>query len=100
MSKYLRTRREEGLDPGGAVRYASNKVGTALWVKSLVLIAGFLLLTFSSYQMNTDMGLMVAITISLALALHFLLLSTLLMKVDGKPEETPRPACGDERPAL
>ena len=82
LSKYLRARREHDLDPEGAVRYAFNTVGTAMWTTTLVLVAGFLVLTFSSYRMNSDMGWMSAITIGLALFMDFLLLPVLLMKVD------------------
>jgi hypothetical protein len=38
--------------------------------------------------MSSDMGLMTAITITLALALDFLFLPTLLMKVEEKTDET------------
>jgi len=84
LSKYLRARREHDLDRPGAVRYAFNTVGTAMWVTTLALVAGFLVLTFSHYRMSSDMGLMSAITIALALGMDFLLLPTLLMKVDKK----------------
>ncbi len=82
LSKYLRARREHDLDPAGAVRYSFNTVGTAMWVTTVVLVAGFLVLTFSGYKMNADMGWMSAITIGLALFMDFLLLPTLLMKMD------------------
>jgi len=84
LSKYLRARREHDLDRSDAVRYAFNTVGTAMWVTTLALVAGFLVLTFSHYRMNSDMGLMSTITIALALGMDFLLLPTLLMKVDKK----------------
>lgn len=84
ISKYLRARREHDLDRPEAVRYAFNTVGTAMWVTTLALVAGFLVLTFSHYRMSSDMGLMSAITISLALGMDFFLLPTLLMKVDKK----------------
>ncbi len=84
LSKYLRARREEGMRPDGAVRYAFSTVGSALWVTSVALVAGFLMLTLSGYRMTSDLGLMAAITISLALALDFLLLPTLLMKVESR----------------
>jgi predicted RND superfamily exporter protein len=82
LSKYLRARREHDLDPAGAVRYSFHTVGTAMWTTTIVLVAGFLELTFSSYRMNADMGWMSAITIALALFMDFLLLPALLMKVD------------------
>jgi len=82
LSKYLRARREYNMDPTNAVRYSFNTVGTAMWITTVALVAGFLVLTFSGYKMNADMGLMTAITITLALALDFLFLPTLLIKVE------------------
>jgi len=82
LSKYLRARREYDLGPAEAVRYSFNTVGTAMWVTTVVLVAGFLVLTFSGYRMNADMGWMSAITIGMALFMDFLLLPTLLMKVE------------------
>jgi predicted RND superfamily exporter protein len=88
MSKYLRARREHDMNPSAAVRYSFNTVGTALWITTLALVAGFSVLAFSGYRMSSDMGLMTAITITLALALDFLFLPTLLMKVEEKTDET------------
>ncbi|UCH08218.1 MAG: MMPL family transporter [Deltaproteobacteria bacterium] len=82
MSKYLRARREHPMSPPDAVRYSFNTVGTAMWVTTVTLVAGFLVLSFSGYKMNAQMALMSAITITLALGLDFFLLPTLLMKVD------------------
>jgi predicted RND superfamily exporter protein len=82
LSKYLRARREQGLDATDAVRYAFSTVGMALWVTSLVLIAGFMVLTQSAFKLNADMGLLTAITIGFALAADFLFLPPLLMKAD------------------
>jgi predicted RND superfamily exporter protein len=82
LSKYLRARRERGMDSTEAVRYAFSTVGMALWVTSLVLIAGFMVLSQSAFKLNSDMGLLTAITIGFALAADFLFLPPLLMKVD------------------
>ncbi len=87
MSKYLRGRREHNLSSPDAVRYAFDHVGTALWVTTLALTVGFLILSLSGFKLNSDMGMMTAITIVMALALDFLFLPTLLMKVDGAPDE-------------
>ena len=84
MSKYLRAYREQNLSPIEAVRYSFQTVGTAMWITTGALVAGFLVLSISGYKMNSDMGLMTAITITLALVLDFLLLPTLLMKLDKK----------------
>jgi len=84
LSKYMRARREEGLSSADAVRYAFHTVGTALWTTSMVLIAGFMVLTQSPFKLNSGMGLLTAITIGLALLADFLLLPTLLMTLDKK----------------
>ncbi|MEJ2692548.1 MAG: MMPL family transporter [Candidatus Thiodiazotropha sp.] len=84
LSKYLRARREKGLTPEDAVRYAFSTVGTALWVTSLVLVAGFAILTFSHFKLNASMGLLTAITLALALAADFLFLPPLLIAFGGK----------------
>ena len=82
MSKYLRARREHGMGPVEAVHYAFDTVGTAMWVTTLALVAGFLVLTFSGYNMSADMGVMAALTISLALALDFFSLPALLLSIE------------------
>ena len=61
--------------------------GRALLVTSVVLIAGFLVLTFSAFKLNSDMGLLTALVIALALLADFLLLPTLLMKIEEKSDE-------------
>ncbi len=82
LSKYLRARRERGLDPAGAVRYAYQTVGAALAATSFVLVAGFLVLAQSTFRMNWELGWLCAITIAFALAADFLFLPALLMKVE------------------
>jgi predicted RND superfamily exporter protein len=83
LSKYLRARRENNMTPSSAVQYSFNTVGTAMWITTVVLVAGFMVLSLSGYKMNSHMALMTAITITLALAMDFLFLPTLLMKVEG-----------------
>ncbi len=82
LSKYQRGRRDRNEDAEGAVRYAFSTVGTALWVTSAILIAGFGVLAFSTFRINGDMGLLTAIAIAAALVADFLLLPTLLLTVD------------------
>ncbi len=84
LAKYQRGRKELGFDAEGAVRFAFRSVGSALWTTSWVLVAGFLLLSFSSFEMNAGMGRLTAITIALALFVDFFLLPTLLVTVDGR----------------
>jgi predicted RND superfamily exporter protein len=87
MSKYLRHRREHNQDPAAAVRSSFDSVGTAMWVTTIALVAGFMVLTLSGYKMNSDLGWLSAITINLALAFDFLLLPALLLLVDRRTVE-------------
>lgn len=89
LSKYLRARREQGLDPEAAVRYAFSSVGMALWITSLVLMAGFMVLALSAFYLNAGMGMLTAIVIGLALVVDFLFLPPLLMKLDADIDEKP-----------
>ena len=82
LSKYLRARRQQGLSPHDAIRYAFSTVGNALVITSIVLAAGFLVLAQSHFQVNAIMGLLVAITIFVALAFDFLFLPPLLARID------------------
>jgi len=82
LSKYLRARREKGLDAEQAVSYAFNTVGIALWVTSVVLVLGFFVLGQSHFALNADLGAMAAITIAVALIMDFLFLPPLLMKLE------------------
>ncbi len=84
LSKYLRARREKGLSSQDAVVYAFSTVGRALVITSFVLVAGFLVLSLSSFELNAGMGLLTAIVIVFALMADFLLLPPLLMKFEEK----------------
>ncbi len=84
ISKYRRARIEKGMNGEDAVRYAFSTVGVALWITSVVLVSGFMVLSFSHFTMNADMGLMTAITIAVALFLDLLFLPPLLMSLDKK----------------
>lgn len=84
LSKYLRARREKGLDSHEAVKYAFQTVGMALTVTTIVLVLGFLVLGMSHYVMNSHMGILTAITLAAALIIDFLLLPPLLMLIEPK----------------
>jgi predicted RND superfamily exporter protein len=82
LSKYLRARRQRGDTPEDAIRYAFSTVGTALWVTTFILVAGFAVLALSSFQLNQQMGLLTAIAMVCALIADFLLLPPLLLALD------------------
>ncbi|EIW7479142.1 TPA: RND family transporter [Vibrio parahaemolyticus] len=91
LSKYQRARRE-GQTAEQAVRYAFHTVGRALWITTVVLVAGFSVLAMSSFRLNADMGQLSAIVIFIALVVDFLFLPTLLMLFDKKAYLQERPS--------
>ncbi len=86
LSKYIRARREKNLSSEDAVKYSFASVGKALWVTTMVLVAGFSVMASSSFKVNADMGLLTAITILIALIVDFLFLPPLLMLLKSKKD--------------
>jgi len=89
LSKYLRGRRERGLEAEAAVDYAFRMVGKALIVTSAVLVVGFAIMTRSAFALNSNMGWFTVITIIVALVADFLLLPAILLRLDQKNEPAP-----------
>jgi len=83
LSKYLHAKREKGMQADEAIRYAFSTVGRALWITSLVLIGGFLILSLSEFTFNSYTGALMAITIGCALIADLLFLPPLLMKIES-----------------
>jgi predicted RND superfamily exporter protein len=79
LAKYVRARREQGLDGEDSIRHAFRSVGPAIVVNTVILAVGFAVLTFSNFKVNADMGLLTSLAIVLALVLDFLLLPALLL---------------------
>ena len=92
LSKYRRARRELGCAPPDAVRVAFRTVGRALFTTSVVLVAGFIVVSLSSFELNAGMGKLTALVIALALLADFFLLPPLLMKVEGGSDRDAAPA--------
>ncbi len=90
LSKYQRARRELGCAPPDAVRVAFRTVGRALLTTSVVLVAGFVVVSLSSFELNSGMGRLTAMVIALALVADLFLLPPLLMRIDRS-----RGAAGD-----
>jgi predicted RND superfamily exporter protein len=89
LSKYLRARRERGMNTEDAIRYAFNTVGVALFITTVILTAGFMIIAQSTFLVNANMGLLTAITICIALFVDFLFLPPLLMLIDRDKSESP-----------
>ncbi len=87
LTKYQRARREHDYGVADAIRYAFDTVGVALIVNTIILVAGFLVLTSSTFKLNVDLGLLTAMAITFALVLDFLLLPALLL-IGRRKEDT------------
>jgi len=81
LTKYQEARLR-GEDPASAIRHAFYEVGTAMWVATVALVAGFLVLTLSHYRVSVEMGLICAMTFAIACWMDYLMLPGLLMTID------------------
>ena len=99
LSKYLRAKRQFGYSTAAAVRNAFTMVGAPILATSVILIAGFLVLTASDFQGNSSMAGLTAIAISLALLCDFFLLPALLMWLDKDSDEESEITQQTEKPS-
>jgi predicted RND superfamily exporter protein len=88
LSKYVRARDERNLSVEDSIRYAFHNVGMAIVVNTIILAAGFLVMTTSAFKMNVDLGLMTILSIIGALILDFLFLPALLLL--GRRKDQPQ----------
>ena len=56
--------------------------GYALWTTTVILVAGFGVLGFSDFKMNSDLGILTAVTLLNAIIMDFLLVPSILMFID------------------
>lgn len=82
ISKYLRAKREKGLDAKGAVSFAFDKVGTAIIATTAILCVGFFVLTQSSFLINSSLALITIIILLASILICFTLLPALLITLD------------------
>jgi len=84
MNKFLRAKSELGYDSKQAVIYAFETVGKALVTTTLVLLAGFTVLSTSSFALNSYMARITLIILFSALVIDFILLPSLLIITSKK----------------
>ena len=65
-----------------AIRYVFENAGTALLMTTVILVVGFSVLGFSSYKINSNLGILTSLTLLNAIIFDFLLLPTLMMFMD------------------
>ncbi len=87
MTKYLRGRKQ-GLLPSESVQSAFGTVGKALLVTTVVFALGFMVFGASGMANNRALGLLMGMTVIIALVADFLLLPPLLMVLDRTRETT------------
>lgn len=83
LTKYRRVR-NAGHSAADAVRATFAETGRALWTTTAILVAGFLVFASSGFEVSWTLGVLVAITLALALVADFLLLPPLLMTLDRR----------------
>ncbi len=91
MIKYLRAKRDQDRSAAEAIHYALANVGPAIVKTSVVLVAGFMVMSFSTFRMNWTMGIMSAATIAFALIVDVLLLPPILTLLDRKTKTNSEP---------
>ena len=82
LSKYLHAKRHRGANTEDAIRYAFRSVGRALWITTVALVCGFIIMSQSTYLPNAEMAVLTCITIITALLIDFLLLPPLLIFIN------------------
>ncbi len=89
MTKYVAARKT-GLLPSESVQSAFRSVGRALLATTVVFALGFVVFGASGMSTNQALGLLVGITVIVALLADFLFLPPLLMALDGTKETSER----------
>jgi len=82
LDKFTYARDKLELSTQEAIEYTFEAVGETIICTSLLLMAGFSVLTLSQYQLNSDMGALTAIVIGLALIVDFIFLPAFLLCLD------------------
>ena len=82
FSKYLRAKRELNFGTEDAIIYSFRTVGVALLVTSTILVVGFSMLYGSIFKPTKDMGLLISLTVGLALVATFFMIPPLLLIFD------------------
>ena len=83
LSNYLR-RRDEGKSPAEAIVPTFKQVGKPLLITTAIFALGFLVFGASGLSTNQTLGVLVGLTIVIALIADFLLLPPLLMVLDRR----------------
>lgn len=79
--RYIDGLRNLDLTPWGATAYSIHKAGTAIFITSVVLVAGLLVLIVSDFRMNSTFGVCASLVVALALGYNLVLAPRLLSRL-------------------
>ena len=79
LSKFIRARKQHQASTEEAIHYAFTHVGAALLTTTIVLATGFMTLAISDFSVNSNLGIMISMTIITAVVYDFLFLPPLLL---------------------
>jgi predicted RND superfamily exporter protein len=82
LVRYRDARTHQQLNTAQAIHYTFTSVGSALVTTSIMLGAGFFVLAYSDFSINSTTGVLAALTIIIAIVLDLLFLPALLMTLD------------------
>lgn len=81
LSHYGRAR-QAGDTPADALRHAFASIGPVLWLLSVVLVGGFVMLTLSDFKITAHLGALTSVVIGVSVLADFLMLAPLLLWLD------------------
>jgi hypothetical protein len=82
ITKYQYARREKGLNPLESVILAFKTVSPAMISTTIILIAGFFVMANSTFKINSDLGLLTMVTLTLAMLYDLIVLPAILILFD------------------
>jgi len=82
LGKYRVGRQEHNLNSEDAVRFAFARVGPAIVITSVILVAGFAMLGFSAMNITANTSILTTVTITIALLVDLLFIPALLLLFD------------------
>ncbi len=84
LNKFSQAVKQMNMTPEKAMHHSLSTAGPAIWMTSLLLTVGFMVLNFSPFKMNSEMGLLSAIVILIALILDFFFLPGIIIFIYKK----------------
>ncbi|MDD2634447.1 MAG: MMPL family transporter [Bacteroidales bacterium] len=84
LTKYRQEYMHNNCDMGTSVRKAMQETGTSMMYTSAVLFFGFLIFTASSFGGTKALGLLISVTLLVAMICNLVVLPTMLLSLENK----------------